>query len=233
MLTVFEFEEKPVRFVGTWDKPEWIAQDICDILDIKNSRQALQKLKHSSKGVITVDTVQGKVKMNTVFESGLYKLIFTSRKENAERFQDWVFDEVLPSIRKTGSYSVEKAKKAVTQSINTDKANYHDLYEYVLKWVLEDCVDDYDKCYRLLAAYFAGAFDPRIVDVSYDIRSNPEKSPFLLDLWEHQKKSNTAARLMLMGYLDKVQYAIDRNRKDLKQELKREILAEGKNQIRE
>ncbi len=43
---------------------------------------------------------------NFLTESGVYKLIFKSRKEEAERFQDWVTDEVLPSIRKTGTYNM-------------------------------------------------------------------------------------------------------------------------------
>lgn len=48
---------------------------------------------------------------NFLTESGVYKLIFKSRKAEAERFQDWVTDEVLPSIRKTGSYTVHKANE--------------------------------------------------------------------------------------------------------------------------
>lgn len=106
MLTVFEFEGKEVRFVGTKDKPEWVAQDVCDVLGIKNSRDVIARLKHNRKGVVTIDTLKGIQTVNTVYESGLYQLIFTSRKAVAERFQDWVFEEVLPSIRKTGSYSV-------------------------------------------------------------------------------------------------------------------------------
>ena len=51
---------------------------------------------------------------NFLTESGVYKLIFKSRKEAAERFQDWVTDEVLPSIRKTGTYIAPSNKDKQT-----------------------------------------------------------------------------------------------------------------------
>jgi len=58
----------------------------------------------AARGVSGVHTVQGPQQVTTVFEAGLYALIFSSRKETASKFQRWVFEEVLPSIRATGSY---------------------------------------------------------------------------------------------------------------------------------
>ena len=103
-LSVFVFQGHDVRFVGTPDKPEWVAKDVCDVLGISNSREALARLEDYQKGVITTDTLGGIQKLATVTEPGLYALIFTSRKETAKDFQRWVFSEVLPSIRKTGGY---------------------------------------------------------------------------------------------------------------------------------
>jgi prophage antirepressor-like protein len=108
MLTNFIFEGKTVRFVGTAEIPEWVAQDVCECLEIKNSRSALEALKDSMRGVVSIDTTEGIRNVNTVFESGLYKLIFKSRKKVAEKFQDWIFEVVLPEIRKTGSYNGNK-----------------------------------------------------------------------------------------------------------------------------
>lgn len=102
----FEFEEKQVRFVGTADKPEWIAQDVCDVLEIVNVSQALKDFRTSEKGVCIIYTLGGSQETLTVTEPGLYRLIFKSRKPVAERFRCWIFDEVLPTIRKTGSYSL-------------------------------------------------------------------------------------------------------------------------------
>ena len=109
-LTVFTFvfrnESYDVRFVGTPEKPEWIAQDVCSVLGLSNVSQALKNLKDSYKGVCISDTPSGKQQMLTVNESGLYKLIMKSRKTCADFFQDWLYEEVLPAIRKTGQYAI-------------------------------------------------------------------------------------------------------------------------------
>nr|DAL51793.1 MAG TPA_asm: repressor domain protein [Caudoviricetes sp.] len=79
--------------------------DICKTLEISNTSQAKTRL--NADGVITnevIDSIGRKQNANFVNEPNMYKLIFQSRKESAERFTDWVTSEVLPSIRKTGSY---------------------------------------------------------------------------------------------------------------------------------
>jgi prophage antirepressor-like protein len=111
-LEVFSFEEQDVRFVGTPDAPEWIAVDVCNVLTIANYRDALSDFDDDQKGVVTIDTPGGKQQLLTVTEPGLYRLIFKSRKPIAKRFQRWVFQEVLPSIRSTGSYSIKKQSEA-------------------------------------------------------------------------------------------------------------------------
>jgi prophage antirepressor-like protein len=103
----FCFEGHNVRFVGTSDKPEWVAKDVCKCLLIKNVSDALSDLEPQDKGIVLNDTPSGQQEMLTVTESGLYALIFKSRKPEAKRFKRWVFEEVLPSIRKTGSYSIQ------------------------------------------------------------------------------------------------------------------------------
>ena len=99
------FEGYIVRFVGTVDKPEWVAADVCAVLDLSNVSESLSDFEDYQKGISSVDTPGGVQKMLTVTESGLYALIFKSRKDNAKRFQRWVFEEVLPAIRKQGYYA--------------------------------------------------------------------------------------------------------------------------------
>jgi prophage antirepressor-like protein len=99
-----DFEGKRVRFVGTPDKPEWVAQDVGDILDIENVSRSLVDFDDDQKGIRIVYTLGGKQKLLTVYEPGLYRLIFRSRTPEAKRFQRWVFGEVLPSLRKYGTY---------------------------------------------------------------------------------------------------------------------------------
>jgi prophage antirepressor-like protein len=105
-IILFQFETNKIRFVGTADKPEWIADDICKALDLENTSKALEGLEFDEKGITKGDTLGGEQEMLTVTESGLYRLIFKSRKPAAKRMKKWVFSEVLPSIRKTGSYSI-------------------------------------------------------------------------------------------------------------------------------
>ena len=105
-IILFNFENNDIRFVGTAENPEWIADDVCKSLDLDNTSKALETLDPDEKGITFSDTLGGEQGMLTVTESGLYRLIFKSRKPAAKRMKKWVFSVVLPSIRKTGSYSI-------------------------------------------------------------------------------------------------------------------------------
>lgn len=102
-LSNFVFEGHDVRTFDVGDTIEWVALDVTDVLGV--DRTQVRRLEDYQKGVRTIHTLGGQQEMVTITEAGLYALIFTSRKEVAKRFQRWVFTEVLPSIRKTGSYS--------------------------------------------------------------------------------------------------------------------------------
>ncbi len=107
-LKIFDNEEfGQVRTSIIDDEPYFALNDVCRILEIKNSRQAKTRL--SEKGVITNDilTNGGTQKADFINESNLYKLVFQSRKPEAERFADWVTSEVLPAIRKHGAYMTD------------------------------------------------------------------------------------------------------------------------------
>lgn len=71
LLTNFDFGGFPVRVVGSFDEPWFIAQDVCDALDISNSRHAVSRLDDDEKGVVTSDTLGGVQEVLTVSESGL------------------------------------------------------------------------------------------------------------------------------------------------------------------
>ena len=109
-LQIFNNEEfGEIRTTVINDEPMFCLADICRILEIKNVSDCKSRLRQ--KGIVTTDTLTngGKQKMIFIDESNLYKTIFQSRKESAERFTDWVTSEVLPSIRKTGGYNVPKS----------------------------------------------------------------------------------------------------------------------------
>ncbi|RUT03276.1 hypothetical protein DSM106972_055840 [Dulcicalothrix desertica PCC 7102] len=109
-LTIFNFESREVRFVGTALEPEWIATDVGEVLEIQNIRQNLAEFDSDEKGVCTIYTPGGIQELATVKEAGLYKLIFKSRKPVAKRFQRWIFHSVIPTIRKTGKYELPQVE---------------------------------------------------------------------------------------------------------------------------
>lgn len=104
----FEFESKAIRVVTdeTTGEPMWVAQDICEILEYKEVSKTVAKLDDDEKGTKKILTLGGEQEMMCITESGLYALIIRSNKPEAKPFKRWVTHEVLPSIRKTGQYSV-------------------------------------------------------------------------------------------------------------------------------
>ncbi len=103
----FFFENLPVRIVMDDDgEPWWIAKDVCDILELAKPESALRKLDDDEKQVLKVYASGQEREMLAINESGLYTLIIRSNKPQAKPFRRWVTHEVLPSIRRTGSYAV-------------------------------------------------------------------------------------------------------------------------------
>ena len=105
-LISYQFDQYPVRVMTIDGAPWFVANDICNALLIKNARDALARLDEDEKGVGLTDTLGGRQELNIVSESGMYALVLGSRKPEAQRFRKWVTAEVLPSIRRTGSYSL-------------------------------------------------------------------------------------------------------------------------------
>ena len=81
-----------------------MARDVCSVLVIEKRRDAIATLDDEKGRPVLVDTLGGKQEMTSISESGLYALIFRSRKPEARAFSKWVRSEVLPSIRKRGAY---------------------------------------------------------------------------------------------------------------------------------
>lgn len=101
----FDFEQHAVRVLTRGGEPWFVLADVCSVLEIAQPHRASDRLDDDEKGRHTVTTLGGAQEMITINESGLYTLILTSRKAAAKRFRKWVTGEVLPTLRKTGSYS--------------------------------------------------------------------------------------------------------------------------------
>lgn len=98
---VFDFNGQDLRMVIQNDEPWFVASDVCRILEIQNVTQAIQRLEDNERSMFNIGR-QGNA--NIINESGLYELIFASRKLEAKMFKKWVKQDVLPSIRKHGIY---------------------------------------------------------------------------------------------------------------------------------
>ena len=107
--TVFTWNtsKQSVRVQIINNQPHFIAKDVCAILSISNDRDAISRLDDDERGMSVVPTSSGYQSMNTINESGLYSLIFQSRKVEAKAFRKWVTSEVLPALRRTGKYCAD------------------------------------------------------------------------------------------------------------------------------
>jgi anti-repressor protein len=98
---IFDFQGHQLRMVIHNDEPWFVASDVCKILELSNPTMVMQRLEENERSKFNLGR-QGEA--NIVNESGLYELIFASRKPEAKVFKKWVKQEVLPSIRKHGAY---------------------------------------------------------------------------------------------------------------------------------
>lgn len=156
-LIAFQFESQEVRFVD--GKP--VANDVARVLGFKDPANAVSRMvKPKHKGLCKMQTPGGMQSVTVLEEPGIWTLALGSRLPSAEKFQDWLVEEVLPAIRKTGKYSPEsEPKKAI--------AHYSDrvmkLKEH-LKFVPEDHWVVMQHCGHVLLeierlGYAVGAYD--------------------------------------------------------------------------
>lgn len=120
-LKIFKNEEfGEVRTVTIDGEPMFCLADICKALELSQPSKVKERL--NQKGVNSIPTLTNGGTQNLLYvnESNLYKTIFQSRKESAERFTDWVTSEVLPSIRKTGQYQMPNLSKEMQAIVLLD-----------------------------------------------------------------------------------------------------------------
>lgn len=126
-LDVFNFGNKNIRTTMIDDDIWFVAKDVTNILEIANNRQAVARIDDDEKGVIATDTLGGKQNLTYVNEYGLYNLVIGSRKPEAKQFTRWITHEVIPTIRRTGNYSIRQ-----------DSYSIDDPVERAKKWIEEE-----------------------------------------------------------------------------------------------
>jgi len=109
-LIPFDYHGKEVRTVSIDGEPWFVAKDVCDILDIQNATQAVDRLDEDEVTIFNIGSQSGET--NIITESGLYSLTLGSKKPEAKPFKRWVTHDVIPAIRRNGSYSVKPMTQA-------------------------------------------------------------------------------------------------------------------------
>lgn len=116
-LQLFKFESAEVRVVTIDGEPWFVAKDVAELLGYAKPRNAVAA--HCKGALIQgVLTAGGEQEMTIIPERDLYRLVMRSHLAGAERFEEWVVGEVLPSIRKTGGYNVTSHAPAIPQKLS-------------------------------------------------------------------------------------------------------------------
>lgn len=134
----YVFQEQLVRArLDERGNPWFVAKDVCAVLDIQDHHQAIEQLDDDERGRCTVPTPGGMQELKVISESGLYALVFRSRKPEAKAFSKWVRSEVLPNLRKTGGYGIparnapeisrEELEKLIADKVVDAVFRYRDL----------------------------------------------------------------------------------------------------------
>ena len=149
--------------IDDYGRPVFCLKDACTILDIKNPSDAKKRLK--SSGVVRITKLDSNGKFNNylyITESNLYKLIFQSRKEEAQQFVDWVTEVILPQIRKYGRYDL----KSITENNETAMAFLESYNEFQTRIAILERNEQETKEAR---TYVKRALDSNVLKDLYDV----------------------------------------------------------------
>ena len=163
-FSTFNFKNSPVRTITDPNSEIWFCgTDVCDILGYTNSRKALQdhcKVSGVTKRYISYPS--GRKEAIFINEPNLYRLIIKSRKPEAEPFEAWVFEEVLPQIRKTGKYQVQSKQIALPEPEKkfTFEFTEHELQQLIWLWFAfkrgVGTFQHIEKAFRVLGSNMSG-----------------------------------------------------------------------------
>lgn len=143
-IATFNFNSQEVRTAtNANNEPYFCLIDVANILELSNSRKTAQLDENGIIKLQITDRLNRQQEATFINEPNLYRVIFRSNKAEAVKFQNWVFDEVLPSIRKNGSYSIERKtisieqqaiiRQAVAKRCKSQSVHYQTIYTALQK----------------------------------------------------------------------------------------------------
>lgn len=132
--SIFNFNNHGVRVVLDDNKEPWFClADVCKALDMQRANPSRFNLNPKGTHSLCTPTTSGNQFITFISEENLYRIVFRSNKAEALNFQNWVFAEVLPTIRKTGSYSARQTayeelnRLCMQEKVSKDKGSFHSL----------------------------------------------------------------------------------------------------------
>ena len=136
-ISTFNFKSQPVRIQSLNDEPYFCLTDVCLVLGVNRRSSEAFRLNEKGCNKIAVLTEGGMQEVVFINEPNLYRIIFRSNKSQAIDFQNWVFEEVLPQIRKTGQYSQnEQQNQPLVKPEVRYPASFTGAEIYSLVWLL-------------------------------------------------------------------------------------------------
>lgn len=111
-IQVFQYQNNKVRTVDVDGEAWFVLKDVCEVLHLGTTAKVAERLDDDEKGMNQIHTPGGTQNVTVVNESGLYHVILRSDKPEAAPFRRWVTNDVLPAIRKTGSYNAPQLTRS-------------------------------------------------------------------------------------------------------------------------
>ncbi|MDP0329321.1 BRO family protein [Glaesserella parasuis] len=134
-ISTFNFKSQPIRIQSLNDEPYFCLTDVCSVLGVNRRSSEAFRLNEKGCSKIAVLTEGGMQEVVFINEPNLYRIIFRSNKSQAIEFQNWVFEEVLPQIRKTGQYS-QNSTQIVPLEPKPDVVLPHEKAEQIAKYLV-------------------------------------------------------------------------------------------------
>ncbi|WP_270386891.1 Bro-N domain-containing protein [Blautia hansenii] len=212
-LKIFENKEfGQVRIVMIDGEPWFCLADICRALELTNP--AMVKTRLNEKGINSIDTLtkRGNQKLLYVNEANLYKTIFQSRKESAERFTDWVTSDVLPSIRKTGKYEANKNNTIIPTVVGSATqipplGNWYDKMKLRIDALCEIYDTSRKQLYHLILTQVQGKYSWDYAVMAY-INETGSAPRYPMDVVAHFQQLQTEAENIINILLEHAGYNI-------------------------
>lgn len=204
-LRTWSFGGNEVRITEINGEPWWVLSDICEALDISNASQAASRLKSYESGICQIYTSYGNREVIVINESGLYKIILRSDKPKAEPFFEWITQEVLPAIRKTGKYVMPDIEEGSPKIAASESAR---AYAYLqMAKIVSQCKTD--RLTLVLDLFREGGWEipdqKRVEKMALDTSAAGQMINEVLE--KYNMNLYELARVIKMPYMTLVEYA--------------------------